>query len=123
MLAGIALAALGLAAVGVFGVMAHAVAQRRHELGIRQALGARAGDIVALVLGRSLAVTLAGVAGGTIVAAVATRALRSVLFGVEPLDPVTFVLAACTVAVVGLAAALVPAWRAMRTEPASTLRA
>jgi putative ABC transport system permease protein len=102
--------------------MAHAVAHRRHELGIRQARGARAGDIVGLVLGRSLIVTLAGVAGGTVLAVVTTRALRSVLFGVEPLYPVTFVLAACPVAVVGLAAALAPAWRALRTEPASTFR-
>jgi predicted permease len=122
MLGGIALAALSLAAVGVFGVMAHAVAQRKHELGIRQALGARAGDIVALVLGRSLSVTFAGIAGGALVAVLSARALRSVLFGVQPIDPVTFVLAACTIAAVGLIAALSPAWRAARLDPAETLR-
>jgi putative ABC transport system permease protein len=122
MLGGIALAALGLAAVGVFGVMAHAVAQRRHELGIRQALGARAGDIVALVLGRSLAVTAAGAAAGAVLAVLAARTLRAVLFGVEPVDPVTFVLAACTVVAVGLLAAIAPAWRATRVDPAHTLR-
>jgi ABC-type antimicrobial peptide transport system permease subunit len=122
MLGGIALAALGLAAVGVFGVMAHAVAQRRHELSIRQALGARAGDIVALVLGRSLAVTAAGAAAGAVLAVLAARTLRAVLFGVEPVDPVTFVLAACTVVAVGLLAAIAPAWRATRVDPAHTLR-
>lgn len=122
MLTSIALTGLGLAAVGVFGVMAHAVAQRRQELGIRQALGANAGDIVALVLRHMLTITTLGVAGGALLAIVSVRALRTVLFGVEPVDPIAFALATCTVAVVGLLAALVPARRATRVDPVVTLR-
>jgi ABC-type antimicrobial peptide transport system permease subunit len=68
MLTGIALAAVGLAVVGIFGVMAHAVAQRRQEIGVRQALGARTRDITGLVLARTLRITLVGLAGGTVVA-------------------------------------------------------
>jgi ABC-type antimicrobial peptide transport system permease subunit len=122
MLTSIALAGLGLAAVGVFGVMAHAVAQRRQELGIRQALGANAGDILVLVLRHVLTITTLGIAAGALLAVVSVRALRTVLFGVEPVDPIAFALATCTVAAVGLLAALVPARRATRVDPVVTLR-
>src|SRR5690606_25698993 len=100
-LGSIAGAALLLAAVGVFSVTAHAVAQRRHELGVRQALGARAADIARLVLGRTLRITSIGVVAGAVAAFVLVRALRAVVFGVEPTDPLTFALAAAVVAIVG----------------------
>jgi predicted permease len=122
-LAAIAIAALGLAGVGVFSVTANAVAQRWHEFGIRQALGARAGNVVSLVLRRTLRIAAVGLIGGTLAALVLLRALRAVLFGVTPTDPLTFAVAACTVGVVALLAGLVPALRATRVDPAVTLRA
>jgi putative ABC transport system permease protein len=122
MLAGIALTGLGLAAVGVFGVMAHAVSQRRHELGIRQALGATGRDISALVLRRALLIVAAGVAGGAVAALFAGRALRTVLFDVPPTDPLSFLLATATVGVIGTIAALVPARRGATSDPAVVLR-
>src|SRR5690606_1925526 len=116
------LTALGLAAVGVFGVMAHAVTQRQQELAIRQALGADARDVVVLVLRHMLIITAVGVAGGAVLALLSVRALRSVLFGVQPIDPIAFALATCTVAAVALIAALAPARHATRVDPAVTLR-
>jgi predicted permease len=122
-LAAIAIAALSLAAVGVFSVTAHAVAQRWHEFGIRQALGARAGNVAGLVLRRTLRIAAVGLIGGTLAALVLLRALRALLFGVTPTDPLTFAVTACTVGAVALLAALVPALRATRVDPAVSLRA
>jgi putative ABC transport system permease protein len=114
--------ALVLAAVGVYGVMSYAAAQRAREMGIRVALGARPGDPFRLVLRDGMRLAALGSAIGLGAALVGSRAMRSLLYGVGPTDPVT--LAAVTVVLVGvaLAACCVPAWRAARVDPAATLR-
>ena len=116
------LAALLLAAVGIYGVLAFAVRQRTRELGIRIALGAQSSDVLRLVLGRAALLTAAGLAAGAGAALLATRAMRSLLFGVEPADPITFAAVALGVAAVSLAASWLPARRATRIDPARALR-
>src|SRR5678815_642410 len=86
LLSSFALVALSLSSVGIYGVLACLVAQRTREIGIRMALGARAADVVRLVLGEGMAPVLAGVVVGLVTAGLATRTLRSMLFGVTPLD-------------------------------------
>ena len=117
-----ALGALALAAVGIFGVLAFSVTQRTREFGIRSALGARSGDLQRLVLREAVLIAGAGIAIGLIAAAALTRALASLLFGVKPLDAITFVSAAALLGGAALAASIVPAWRAARVDPAVTLR-
>jgi predicted permease len=117
------LVALLLAAVGVYGVLAYAVAQRRFEIGLRMALGARASHVIAGVLRRSLLMTGAGVLLGAAGALVLTRALRSYLFQVTPTDPLTFVAGAIVLSVIALVAGWLPARRASRVEPATVLKA
>jgi len=117
-----ALLALGLAAAGIFGVVASGVSQRRREFGIRMALGADAGDVLHLVLRTALRITAAGVTVGLMAAAVLSRTLSSLLYGITPLDPPTLLSAPVLLAAVSLAACAVPALRAMRTDPAVALR-
>ena len=117
-----ALAALALAAVGLYGVLALAVRDRTREIGIRIALGARAGDVRRLVLGRAALLTGAGLAAGAGAALGATRAMKSLLFGVAPTDPLTFTAIAAVVAAVSLAASWLPARRATRIDPIAALR-
>jgi predicted permease len=114
--------ALLLAAVGIFGVLAFAVSQRTREFGIRMALGARGGDVLRLVLGNGLQLTLIGVTIGLAASALVTRWIASLLFAVKPLDPLTFAIAAGTLGLVALAACTAPALRAARVDPAVTLR-
>jgi putative ABC transport system permease protein len=114
--------ALLLAAVGIFGVLAFAVSQRTREFGIRMALGARASDVLRLVLRSGLTLTLLGVAIGLAASAVLTRGLASLLFAVKPFDPLTFAIAATVLAAVALAACAAPALRAARVDPAIALR-
>jgi putative ABC transport system permease protein len=114
--------ALVLAAVGIFGVLAFSVGQRAREFGIRVALGARSHDVLRLVLGGALKMTGAGVAIGLAAAAMLTRLLGTLLFAVQPLDPVTFAGTAAVLVVSALAACALPAWRAIRVDPAVTLR-
>ena len=114
--------ALVLAAVGIFGVLAFSVGQRAREFGIRLALGARAHDVLRLVLGGALKMTGAGVAIGLVAAALLTRFLGTLLFAVQPTDPVTFAGTAAVLAAAALAACALPAWRATRVDPAVTLR-
>ena len=117
------LAALVLAAAGIYGVLAGSVAERTREIGVHSALGASRRKILALVLGQGMSLTALGIAIGVAVAAAATQALVAMLFGVSRLDPVTY--AGVIVLLVGVSAVAcwVPAWRAARIDPAITLRA
>ena len=114
--------ALLLAAVGIFGVMSYSVEQRTREIGIRTALGASRGATLRLVLRQALRMTLAGVAVGVAASLGLTRLLDAQLFGVKPLDPITFVTAPLVLIVVALAAACIPALRASRVDPMVALR-
>jgi predicted permease len=116
------LLALLVAAVGVFSTLSHDIGQRRHELGVRVALGASVGDIVKLVLGDGLRVVLIGAAVGSLLALAAGRLIASLLYGVAPRDPLALVTVAAVLVVVGAAAAIVPAWRASRTDPLEAIR-
>ena len=117
-----ALAALVLAATGIYGVLSGNVTERTREIGVRSALGASRGDILALVVRQGMRLTGLGVAIGLIGAAAASRALVTLLFGVSPLDPVTYSGVAVLAAAVSALACWVPAWRAARVEPSVTLR-
>ncbi len=122
LLGGFAVFALLLSAVGVFGVLAFSVTQRTREFGIRMALGAERGEVLGLVLRRGLAISMAGIAVGLAGAAALSRGLATLLFGVQPLDPMTFAVAPLLLALVALAAAAMPALRAVRISPAIALR-
>jgi putative ABC transport system permease protein len=117
-----AAAALLLAAVGIYGVMAFSVAQRTQEIGIRLAMGAQSRGIERLVLRRGMVMALAGVAAGTLGALVLTRFLQSFLFEVSASDPLTFAGVAALLSLVALAACYIPARRAMRVNPIVALR-
>ena len=114
--------AILLAALGLYGVLAQLVGRRTHELGVRMVLGADRLDILNRVLAQGTKLTLAGLALGLAGAAATTRVIKGMLFGVESLDPETFVGATAFLGVVALAAALLPAWRATRVDPADSLR-
>jgi ABC-type antimicrobial peptide transport system permease subunit len=111
-----------LAAVGLGGVVAYAVTQRTHEIGVRLAVGARAGDVVRLVARRALLLTIAGVIAGTAAAVMITRVLESMLFNVRPNDGGTFVAVTALLFFVAAAASFVPAIRAARVDPVIALR-
>ena len=115
--------ALGLAAVGVYGVLSHSVGQRTREIGVRMAVGASRRDVLALIVGGAMRLALAGLAAGLVLAAGAGRLLRSQIFGVSPLDPVTFVGVIALLAAVALLAAWLPARRAARVDPIVALQA
>jgi putative ABC transport system permease protein len=115
--------ALLLALVGLYGTLAYSVVQRAREIGIRRALGAGQASVLSMVLGQALRLTLLGVAFGLAAAFAVTRVLESFLFHVSTTDPAAFVGAAMTFVLVALLAALIPAWRAARIDPARELRA
>jgi predicted permease len=114
--------ALGLAVVGIYSVIAFSVSQRTREVGIRLALGASIGNVLALVLRQGVVVIGAGLLAGAAAAAVLTRLAASLFFGVSPTDPRTFAGAIGVLAVAGLIAALIPAFRAARIRPSEALR-
>src|SRR5262249_25819727 len=114
--------ALILATVGLYGVISLLVARRRREIGIRLALGARAITILGMVLTRGGALVAAGVAAGLAAAAAFTRVLATLLFGVTPLDPMTFAAVPGVLTCVALLACVIPASRAARLNPMTALR-
>jgi putative ABC transport system permease protein len=114
--------ALLLAMIGLYGVTAYGVAQRRAEIGIRMALGARRHDVLHLALRQTTLWTISGVAVGLAAAAAVTRYLEAMLFGITPLDPVTFIGAPVLLALVAGLAALIPAKRAATVDPMVVLR-
>jgi predicted permease len=118
-----ALAALVLACVGVYGVMAYSVTRRRHEFGVRLALGARPSEVVRLVLREGARLALAGLALGLTGAALATRLIESQLFGVTAADPISYLVAVPVLALAAIAACWLPAVRATAANPLDALRA
>jgi ABC-type antimicrobial peptide transport system permease subunit len=117
-----AAAALLLALLGIYGVIAFSAALRTHELAIRLALGSQRSSVMGLVLVSGAKLGLVGCGIGAIAAVFATRLLRSMLFQVDPLDPLVLVLAAISIFLLALAASVVPARRAASIEPMQALR-
>jgi putative ABC transport system permease protein len=111
-----------LAAIGIYGVLACAVERRTQEIGIRMALGARRGQVLSLILRNGLGLTIAGLTLGLAGAAAGARLLQSMLFGITPLDPLTFVAVGLLFGVVALFASYLPARRATRIDPMSAIR-
>jgi putative ABC transport system permease protein len=117
-----AMLALTLAVIGIYGVISYWVTQRTQEMGIRMALGARRGNVLALVLAGGLRLTLVGIAAGLLGAFAVTRTLQSMLFDVQATDPATFVALSVLLLLVGLLACYIPARRATRVDPMVALR-
>jgi ABC-type antimicrobial peptide transport system permease subunit len=117
-----ALAALILAGAGIYGVLSGSVVERTREIGVRAALGASRGMIVGLVLRQGMALTALGVVIGLAAAIAASPAIAALLFGVSRLDPITYASVIALLAGVAALACLVPAWRAARVDPVTTLR-
>jgi putative ABC transport system permease protein len=115
--------ALLLAAIGIYSVLSYIVRGRSREIGIRTALGARTSDVLRLVIVESMSPTLVGIAAGTIAAVASARVMETLVFGVSASDPPTLAAVAATLALVALMASLVPAYRAVRLDPVTVLRA
>ncbi len=114
--------ALGLATIGIYGVIAYVVGQRTQEIGIRMALGAQRRDVLALILWQGTRLALVGVAIGIAAAFALTRLMSELLYGIAPTDPITFALLAAILTVVAMAACYLPARRATRVNPVAALR-
>jgi putative ABC transport system permease protein len=115
--------ALLLAAVGLYGVTAYDVHRRRHEIAVRVALGAGRADVLRMVLGKAALLCALGVAAGSAAALALARLIAGLLYGVGPADPATFIGTALLLMAAALAAAWLPACRALAVDPASSLRA
>jgi predicted lysophospholipase L1 biosynthesis ABC-type transport system permease subunit len=122
LLAGFSVTAVLLTLVGIYGLMAHAVEQRTREVGVRMALGARREQVVGMIVKQGMGIVLVGTIAGTAGALGLTRLLGSLLYGVEPTDPLTFAAAAIALATAAFAACLYPARRAARIDPTTALR-
>jgi putative ABC transport system permease protein len=119
-----AFAGLGLilASVGIFGVVSYSVSQRTHEVGVRMALGAERGDVLKIVVGQGIRPVLIGTGIGVAGSLAVTRLLRTMLFGVKPTDPATFVAVSLVLLAVAWLACLIPARRATKVDPVVALR-
>ncbi|MDX2180845.1 MAG: ABC transporter permease [Bryobacteraceae bacterium] len=115
--------ALLLAAIGIYGVLSYAVAQRRKEIGVRMSLGARPSDVLTMVLGRGVSLALVGLAIGIVASLALGGLVKSMLFGVAPQDPITLVSVSAALLLVAALACAIPARRAARVDPAIALRA
>jgi ABC-type antimicrobial peptide transport system permease subunit len=115
--------ALVMAAAGLYGVIAYAVAQRTQEIGVRMALGADPGAVVRLVATEGLQLTAAGMVVGTLAAAASSRAMRGLLFDISPADPLTYAVVLVVFAATACAALVIPARRALGVDPLTALRA
>ena len=122
LVSGVGMVAMLLAAIGLYGMIAYSVARRTREIGIRVALGARPGAVLALVLRQGLLVALAGLGAGCLLAVIAARAIAGALYGVSSADPVAWLSAAAVLLLASALANLVPAWRAVRVDPCEALR-
>jgi ABC-type antimicrobial peptide transport system permease subunit len=122
LIASFASVALLLSIIGIYGVMGYYVQQQLKEISIRMALGGSRGDVARLVIGQGMGVVVAGVITGVVIAFAATRLMSTLLFGVGAADPLTFGGVTTLMILVALVACAVPAWRAMRVQPAVVLR-
>src|SRR5262249_9333247 len=122
MFGGFGLLALVLASLGLYGALSYSVAQRMQEIGVRMALGARTGDVLWLVVGAGIRLTAIGGALGLAGGFAAARVLKSLIYGVSPTDPLTFIAIALLLTLVALLACWIPARRATKVDPVVTLR-
>jgi ABC-type antimicrobial peptide transport system permease subunit len=122
LLSAFAIASVALAALGLYGLLASFVVSRTREIGVRVALGAQRPDVLRLIVSQGVRLVIVGLVLGLAGAAFVTRFLQTLLFGVRPLDPLTFATVSISLLIVGLLAALVPAWRAVRIDPVVALR-
>jgi ABC-type antimicrobial peptide transport system permease subunit len=114
--------ALTLAVIGIYGVVSYSVSRQTREIGVRIALGANRPQVLRMVVGNGMGLVVIGLLLGTGAALALTRLIGTLLYGVTPSDPLTYLAAALTLAGAALIACLMPAWRAARIDPAVTLR-